>query len=205
MTVRLSLTGAMDSSAMFLLETAHSSFSSRRTARTRRVIVSVSGEDADDVGAALDLGMEPFDRVEAAYGPRRRRAVEGLAHPSRLRSVGPLYDRPRAIRGAYGRPGSGRHRGSENDEHVLHGRSHGQSNRGAPVETWIAGSNPGGLNLRRDASRRRGLPHESGRYVGTRHAFCIRANPGLRRRHVFRGSQTGNDGARQWKGCHPVC
>ena len=58
-----SLSGAIDSSVMYLLETAHSSFCSRRMAPDEPCDGGFVGKDADDVGAALDLGMEPFDRV----------------------------------------------------------------------------------------------------------------------------------------------
>ena len=44
LTVRSPLTGAMDSSVMYLLETAHSSFCSSRIAPTRRVMASSLGK-----------------------------------------------------------------------------------------------------------------------------------------------------------------
>ena len=86
MTVRLSLTGAMDASVTFLLETAHSSFSSRRTAPTSPGDGVFVGEDADNVGPALDLGNEPFDRVEVAHGPLERRCLAPV-HREPIRSL----------------------------------------------------------------------------------------------------------------------
>ena len=58
-----SLSGAIDSSVMYLLETAHSSFCSRRMAADEPCDGGFVGEDADDVGASLDLAVEAFERV----------------------------------------------------------------------------------------------------------------------------------------------
>ena len=58
-----SLSGAIDSSVMYLLETAHSSFLLEKDGADEPCDGGFVGKDADDVGATLDLGMEPFDRV----------------------------------------------------------------------------------------------------------------------------------------------
>ena len=58
------LIGVMDSSVMYLaLWIAHSLFCSTRMARYQAGDGVLVGEDADDVGSALDLAMEPFQLV----------------------------------------------------------------------------------------------------------------------------------------------
>ena len=59
-----SLNGAMVFSVMYLARwTAHSSFCSSRRAPTETDDSVVVGEDADDVGPALDLAVDALDRV----------------------------------------------------------------------------------------------------------------------------------------------
>ena len=48
---------------MYLLETAHSSFCSRRYCADEPCDCVFVGEDADDVGASFDLAVEAFERV----------------------------------------------------------------------------------------------------------------------------------------------